>query len=267
MGSKPSAEKLGALPTIATLKFISADQKLLIGSSLVMRVITYFGGVVEMSKNNIDVSPDFLMMSRTIHAAVKLDPYNIDSYYFAQSFLPWEVGQVDVANSLLIEGMRYRTWDWYLPFFVAFNNSYFKHDFKSAAFYYQKAAELSGQELHISLAGRFMQESGQTDHAIAYLTLMAKGARNPLAQKNYETRLAAFKQVRLIEKATERFTTKYSRVAVSLDELVRLGFLETVPTDPYGGTFFLQSDGKVGTTSKFSFKKMTGKEQQGGATP
>ncbi len=267
MHNKPYAEKLGVLPTIATLKFLSADQKLLIGSSLVMRVITYFGGLAEMAKNKIEIPPDFPVMSRTIHAAVKLDPYNNDAYYFAQSFLVWDVGQIDIANSLLIEGMRYRTWDWYLPYFVGFNYAYFKHDFKSAAYYYQKAAELSGQELHINLAGRFMQESGQIDHAISYLTLMAKDASNPVAKKTFETRLTAFKQVSLIEKARDRFTLKYNRLPESVDKLVRTGLLDKTPSDPYGGTFFLLPDGKVGTSSKFAFKNPKGNRPDSGATP
>src|SRR6185369_10413832 len=180
MKNRPVVERLGSLPTVETLKFISADQKLFIGSSLVMKVIIYFGGLAELEKNRIIIPPDYAAMSRMLHAAVKLDPYNIDAYYFSQAFLTWDAHQFKVANNLLIEGMKYRTWDWSLPFYVGFNSYYFLKDYDLAAQYYRKAAELSGSELHASLAGRFMQEAGRTDHAIAYLELMLKGTINPV---------------------------------------------------------------------------------------
>jgi tetratricopeptide (TPR) repeat protein len=257
MRIKPFVEKLGTLPTAAILKFMSADQKLLIGSSLVMKVIIYFGGIYEQSKNKINIPPDFPAMSRTIHAAVKLDPYNIDAYYFAQAFLTWDAKQFAIANALLSEGMKYRTWDWYLPFFVGFNYAYFLHDYKNAAEYYKKAGELSGQELHISLAGRYLQEAGQTSHAIAYLTVMAQGARSPLAKKAFLTRLNAFKGVQQIEAARDEFKARHGKNPASLNELVAGGFLPAVPIDPYGGDFFVNPDGTVGSTSKFAYQNQS----------
>lgn len=254
MKAKPFVEKLGTLPKVEVLNFMSADQKLLVGSSLVMKVIIYFGGLSELAKNRIIIPPDYPAMSRTIHAAVKLDPYNIDAYYFAQAFLTWDARQFTVANDLLREGMKYRTWDWYLPFFIGFNYAYFLHDYKSAAEYYQKAGELSGQELHINLAGRYLQEAGQTDHAIAYLSLMAKGARSPLAKRSFMTRLDAFKAVRQIEAARDVFREKQGKMPASVQELVDGGFLAKVPLDPYGGVFFIAPNGGVGTTSRFAFK-------------
>lgn len=254
MKSKPFVEKLGTLPSVSTLRFMSADQKLCVGSSLVLKVIIYFGSLVEYAKNKVIIPPDFPAMSRTIHSAIKLDPYNIDAYYFAQAFLSWDVGQFVIANDLLREGMKYRTWDWYLPFFMGFNYGYFLKDYKNAALYYKKAGELSGQELHINLAGRYMQETGQTDHAIAYLTVMARGARSPVAKKSFEKRLIAFKRVKQIENACNAFREKKGRLPSSLNELVTGGFMKNTPVDPYGGTFYIAPDGKVSTTSKFANK-------------
>lgn len=269
MGRRPFAEKLGALPTVATLKFMSADQKLFVGSSLVMKVIIYFGGLAELTRNRIILPPDYPAMSRTIHAAIKLDPYNIDAYYFAQAFLTWDAKQFMVANNLLREGMNYRTWDWQLPFFIGFNYGYFLKDYKNAANYYRKAAELSGQELYANLAGRYMQEAGQTDLAITYLEFMAKGARNPLARRSFLTRLVAFKGAKQVEVARDAFKAKHGRLPSSIRELVASGFLAKIPSDPYGGEFFIAPDGNVGTTSKFAFKgpgnqsrERGGKQQQ-----
>jgi tetratricopeptide (TPR) repeat protein len=254
MKQKPIEEKLGYLPSTNVMRYASADHKEFAGALLIMKVVMYFGGVTEKQQSNVIVQPpDYQRMSGILHGAVQLDPYNMDAYYFAQSFLTWEVKQYQLANNLLDYGMKYRTWDWMLPFFAGFNSAYFLKDYKKAADYYKRAGEISGAELNISLAGRYMQESGQTDLAIAYLSAMEKGETNQAVKKNYQTRLSAFKEVRRIEQARDRFRESRGFMPATVEQLISAGFLSPVPVDPYGGKFFLEPDGKAATTSKFAF--------------
>lgn len=251
--NKPFAEKLGYVPTVSVLKSVAVDHKELVATSLVLKVIMYFGGLVEKARNQVQIPPDYQSMSRLLHGAVKLDPYNMDAYYFAQGFLTWDVKQYKLANDLLDYGMKYRTWDWYLPFFAGFNSAYFLKDYKKAAEYYQRAGELSGQDLHKSLAGKYLQESGQTELAIAYLSAMAKSERNPAMKKAYQVRLAAVKETRRIEVARERYRDAGGGLPVTVEKLLAGGFLSPPPVDPYGGRFYLEADGRVTSTSKFTF--------------
>ena len=254
MKQKPIEEKLGYLPNTDVLRYVSADHKELMGAALIMKVIMYFGGIAVKQQTNVIVAPpDYVRMSGILHGAVKLDPYNMDAYYFAQSFLTWEVKQYKIANDLLDYGMKYRTWDWMLPFFAGFNSAYFLKDYKKASEYYKLAGEMSGSELHFSLAGRYMQESGETGLAIAYLGSMVKGERNQAVKKNYQIRLAAFKEVRRIEIARDSYKEARGQSPTTVEQLLQGGFLSTAPIDPYGGQFYLEPDGKVVTTSKFAF--------------
>lgn len=255
MKNKPIEEKLGYVLSFKLLKSLSADQKELVGASLVMKVTMYFGGFVGKAQDGkvINEPPDLQGMSRLLHGAVQLDPYNMDAYYFAQGFLTWDAKQFKVANDLLDYGMKYRTWDWYLPFFAGFNSAYFLKDYPKAAAYYKRAGDLSGQDLHKNLAGRYMQESGQTDLAIAYLTAMEKGEKNQALKKNYQIRLTAFHEVKRIEIARDKFVAERGGLPASVEQLVQLGFITPAPADPYGGRFYLEPSGKVATTSKFAF--------------
>ncbi|MDD2898838.1 MAG: hypothetical protein PHI31_09015 [Desulfuromonadaceae bacterium] len=249
---KPFVEKLGYVPSVTALKSIAADQKELVAASLVLKVLMYFGGLFDKTDNQLTIPPDYMSMSRLLHGAVKLDPYNMDAYYFAQGFLSWDVKQFKLANDLLDYGMKYRTWDWYLPFFAGFNSAYFLHDYKKAADYYKLAGDLSGYDLHKSLASRYLQESGQTDLAIVYLSTMAKGERNPAMKKAYQLRLNAFKEVRRIELARDRFKELRGTAPKSVEQLLITGLLVPPPRDPYGGQFYFSPDGRVATTSKFA---------------
>lgn len=255
MRQKPMEEKLGYVPSIKLLKPLSADQKEVTAASLVFKVLMYYGSLVGFSPQGPVYmgQPDLQGMSRLLHGAVQLDPYNMDAYYFAQGILTWDAKQFKVANELLEYGMKYRTWDWYLPFFAGFNHAYFLKDYKKAAHYYDLAGDLSGEELYRSLAGRYLQEAGETELAIAYLSGMEKGAKNDAVKKSYQVRLRAFREVRRIEVARDRYAAERGQRPTSVEELLRSGLLEPPPVDPYGGRFYLEPGGKVATTSKFAF--------------
>lgn len=230
------------------LKATTCDQRLLAGQYLMIKVITFFGGVESPRLSRYD----YFLMFRNVNTAVKLDPYNIDAYYFAQAALTWEVGEYRAANELLEYGMQYRTWDWYLPFFTAFNYSYFLHDYVNAARYYRKAAELSGSDLFMRLASRQLYEAGRTDEAIAYLKVMIQGARKEALRVMLRKRMAALYAVRELERARDAFLKQEGRRPVAPEELVNKGYLTAIPGDPYGGTFYLDQKGMVRSTSKFA---------------
>ncbi len=253
MKSKPFVEKVGYIPAPEFLRLVSADQKQAFAAALIMKTIIYYGGEAERSHHQIDVSVDYPGMFQAIDACVKLDPYNTDAYYFAQAVLVWDSHQVEVANDLLKYGMRYRDWDYYLPYFAGFNYAFFLKDYANAAKYYKRAGELLGTDLPINLAGRYMYESGRTDLAIAYLSMMIKGAGNEAVKKSLQTRLQAFQGVRTIELAKELFRRAFSRNPASVEEMMRKGYLKELPVDPYGGTFYIDSQGMVRSTSKFAF--------------
>jgi hypothetical protein len=253
MKNRPFVEQLGNVPQSDVLLFAAADQKQLMSAAMVWKVLIYFGGLFEQTINRIYTPPDFTGMRAMIESAVKLDPYNIDAYYFAQAVMVWDMKQVKAANDLLEYGMRYRDWDWYLPYFAGFNAGYFLKDYSTAAKYFKRVGELTGNELSMSLAGRYMYESGHTDMAIAYLSAMEKNAKNETIKKSFQVRLEAFKSVKLLEIARDRYTKRFKRKPHSIERLCGSGFIKEIPVDPYGGKFFIDDDGVIRSTSKFAF--------------
>ena len=251
MRSKPFAEKLGHVPQGEVIRLLSADQKQFVAASLVMKVLFYFGSLVEKAQNKIIVPPDYFSMYKNVEASVKLDPYNMDSYYFAQAILAWDVRKIKLANDMLEYGMKYRTWDFYLPLFAGFNNAYFLKDYAKAAEYYKRVAELTGDELFIKLTGRYLQESGQTEHALIYLSIMQRTARNDAIKKSIGIRLRAFQGVRRIEVARDRYLHDTGKMP-SAEQLLAKGYLKELPVDPYGGSFYIDGKGAVRSTSKFA---------------
>lgn len=253
MRSKPFAEKLGYIPQPAVLKAVGGDQKVLLSNLLVLKSLFYFGSLVETTPAELILPTDYASIYSTIDAAVKLDPYNQDAYYFAQAALSWHPDRVKQANALLEYGQRFRDWDYQLPFFLGFNYAYFLYDYENAAKYYAKAAEISGDPLLANLAGRYLYEAKQTELALTYLHAMEKSAKSETIKETFQVRIRALQEVQRIETALSRFQADFGDIPVTIDDLLRRGYLKEAPVDPYGGKFFINAAGRVRSTSKFAY--------------
>lgn len=264
MRSKPFAEKLGYIPQPAVLKAVAGDQRVLLADLLVLKSLFYFGSLVETTPAELILPADYVSIYQTIDAAVKLDPYNLDAYYFAQAALSWHPERVKQANALLEYGQRFRDWDYQLPFWLGFNFAYFLHDYEQAAIYYKKAADLTGDPLLANLAGRYLYESKQTDLALSYLQAMEKGAKEDAIKETFRVRIRALQEVQRIEVALAKFQADFGDIPVTIDDLLQRGYLQSAPVDPYGGKFFINAAGRVRSTSKFAYAGV--KEEKEGET-
>lgn len=254
MKNRPVVVKLGYVPSAEVLRVVVGDQKLLVAHAAVVKVLVYFGALVEnLNKTKLVVPAEYLNMYKTLQTAVKLDPYNSDSYYFTQAAFTWDVGRAKEVNQMLDYGMRYRTWDYMLPFFAGFNSAYFLKQYEPAAHYLKKAAEISGNPLLTTLAARYYYESDKSKLGIDFLKMMEKGAKDEQTRKLYRLRRTALQAVITIQSAVSQFKKQNGRLPGGLDDLIEYGTLGRLPEDPYGGRFYLDNSGNVRTTSKFAF--------------
>lgn len=254
MAQKPYAERLGMIPHPTVLQILFPDYQELLGANILGRIFLYYGTLTDNVANpgKVQLVADYPAMSRALHAALRLDPYNMDGYYFGQSILVWDVGQYKLATELLEYGMQYRTWDWQLPFFAAFNQAYFLKDRAAAARLYMRAGELSGAILFKSLAGRYLQEAGETQMAIDYLQTLEKSARTSAVKQALQLRIETFKAVLTVEQARDRYAEELGRLPANIEILLSTGYLAKRPVDLYGGEFYLDENGQVRTTSRFA---------------
>jgi len=253
--NRPLQLKVGYVPEAKALKFITADQRYAVADWVILKVLFYFGTLIEKAKGaNVYASnPDYPGMFRVLQTGLRLEPYNADAYYFAQAAFTWEVGRYAEVNNMLEYGMKYRTWDSQLPFFAGFNAAYFMKDYKKAAEYMKKAAEIAQEQQFATLAARYFYEAGDTEFGILFIDMMKSSAKDANEKKLYEFRKRALLAVKSIENAVKIYKQRSGMAPLSLDELVSGGYLLAIPRDPYGGKFYLEQDGKVRSTSKLSF--------------
>lgn len=252
LSERPTILKLGPVPHAGLLKTLAGEHRTSLAMRSVIRVMFYFGSFFEPDDNRLQDSPEYFNMFQHLVTSVKLDPYNIDAYYFSQAAFTWEIGQAKAVNELLDYGMQYRTWDYWLPFYAGFNAAYFLKDYAKAAEYMRIAAEMSNNSLFTNLAARYFHEAGEAGLGLVFLETMAKGAKSEKVRRIYELRIEALKAVRQIEEAMKEFVLKYNKRPAELNILVENNLLLDIPRDPYGGEFYLDESGKVRTTSQFA---------------
>jgi hypothetical protein len=250
LAGRPVEVKLGYIPHPQILKLTVCDHGLMVAEVAVVKVLFYFGTLVQQFQENVIVRPEYLNMFRTLETASQLDPYNGDGYYFAQAAFTWEVGRVKEVNALLEEVVWRRTWDPWPAFYLGFNSAYFLKDYPKAARYMQVAAERSGNPLFAKLAARYFYESEQTGLGLVFLEAMIAQAKDKAVKYTYQVRREALLAVAEIEKAATVYRSRHGHGPAGLQVLVAEGLLGTIPADPYGGAFYLDPQGRVRSTSK-----------------
>jgi len=256
MIKRPLEVKLGYLPHPQLLKVAFADHRFLVAEVAVVKVLFYYGTLLGKFEENIIIRPEHINMYRTLVTATQLDPYNMDAYYFAQAAFTWELQRIAEVDELLEHGLKYRTWDYWIPFYLGFNNAYFLKNYRKGAMYMQRAAEISQNPLFAKLAARYFYESKQTDLGLTFLDSMIAQAKDKSVKRTYELRRNALLAVSTIESALTEFRKKSGRPARTLNDLLDSGLLGHIPKDPYGGNFYLDDQGRARSTSKFANPKL-----------
>lgn len=247
---RPAVIKLGYLPSAKVMKLAAPEFSPLLAQLAVARVMIYYGSLFQQNPALIQRPPEVFNMFKTIERAVQLDPYNMDAYYFAQATFTWEIGRAKDVNQLLKHGIKYRVWDWHLPYYVGFNAAYFLQDYATAATYMKQAAEISGYPFFSRLAARYLSDAGQTDMAITYLEAMIKEAKDETIRELYLQRLEPLLEARRIEPLVERFRQEHGRLPASIAELLQVKLLEHEPVDYLGREFLITPEGRVVLTQK-----------------
>jgi tetratricopeptide (TPR) repeat protein len=246
----PLEVTLGFFPPAPVIKALSVDQYQFVSQVISLRCLFYFGALSEERRQ----VPEWDRLYRALYTATRLDPYNMDAYYFAQAVLTWDAGMTRRAVDLLEYGFAHRTWDWYLPFFLMFDYSYFLKDYNKAAEYAAKAVELKPEIFWLNtLAARYFYEGGRTKLALTYLKEMIATTRNKAIKKRMVTRAEALERILELEEAVAAYEERFGSAPRHLAEVVHRGIIERIPEDPYGGTFYLDEKGRVRTTSKLAF--------------
>ncbi len=183
---------------------------------------------------------------RALDAATDLDPKFSYIYEAGGTFLAVVNGEYDLSSRLFKKGFDNNPWDWRLPFYLSANYFLYLHDYKKAAYYLGRAAELPGRPAFIPLlAARLYAQSGNPRFGLdltytIYKNTTDKKVKDALRQRMKELQVEI--NLDTLESASNAFKNKYGRYPASVDELKAAGLIRGEPKDELGGRYILNPE-------------------------
>lgn len=231
-------------------RVLAVGHKGLYADFLLLRIISFYGERQVHRERLSREDLDYLVAG--LEAVTDLDPYFLDPYVLAEGTLTWEVHRFKDANRILEKGMKYRSQDWQLPFFLGFNHFYFLKDNRKGAEYLMEASRRPGSPSFIPhLAARLSFYGDQAKTGILFLMAIIEQTQDEKLRASLLKRKRALEGAALIEEQVERFRQEQGRVPGDIADLMAAGYIDRLPEEPYGGEWVLLPTGRVYTTSKF----------------
>ena len=179
-----------------------------------------------------------------------LNPAHEDNYYIAAAILPWNQ-EVDAAQVILRRASEARPFDWNPAFYFAFNAMHFKKAPVEGADWLRIAAEHARDEMTKiqlqQLAAQWVAKGEDKQLAIRMHRALAKETHHAAFARFLERRATRLENVYLLEEALIRFKELAGKPPSSLEELISVGILPSLPKDPFGMPYSLNDRGEVVT--------------------
>lgn len=225
------------------LKRVSLSYSAVLADVYWLRALQHYGGQ-RLAKGG---KKDYTLLYPLLDITTTLDPSFVVAYRFGAIFLaegyPGGAGRPDLAVRLLEKGVRHRPDYWRYLQDIGFVYYWWAADYQQAAAWFEKAARVPGAPWWMkSLAAVTLAEGGDRRSSRLLWQSLVAGADNDWLRNEARRRLAqldAMDQMDQLETLVRVFTSRVGRLPSSWEEMVRVGFLRGVPSDPTGTRFLL----------------------------
>ena len=235
---KKDFENLLYLPSGKFLKPAALGFDELLADLLWVKAVNYFGGHYFTDKR-------YDWLYHILDITTTLDPWFEYPYEFGGIVLALEAKQVDKSISLLKKGFEYHPNIWRIPFLLGFNHFFYLGDYQTAASYITRASQLPGRPAYLPrLAARLYAQAGTPELVIEFLYRVYQSTTDERLREELQIRIKEViveRDINLLETALSRYKLITGKGARGLRDIVDKGILQSIPQEPFGGDYFLDS--------------------------
>ncbi|MHB8174837.1 MAG: hypothetical protein ACYDFU_10315 [Nitrospirota bacterium] len=231
--------ELAEIPSGKYLKKVSLGQDSLLADIIWLQVIQVMGDK-KISQRNAK------WIYHAVDSATDLDP---KFYYMTELggiFLTTMSDDHDLSIKLLKKGFDNNPDVWELPFFIGFNYFFYLNNFKQAAYYIGRAAELPGRPPFVPLlASRLYAQSGDPRFGLELTEAIYKSTKNDKVKDALRKRMNELQvEINLdaLESAAKVFKNKFGRYPATIGELLAAGLIKSEPVDQLGGEYVINPE-------------------------
>jgi len=204
--------------------------------------------VIGEKRNTAD---EYEWMYHALEVITTLDPQYAYAYYAGGVILGDIAHRTDLSIRLLEKGADANPEEWNIPFLLGYNYYFLLGDPAKGAEYIMKAASLPDRPAYLpGLATRMAAEAGSPGTALAFLEARVRETQDPEMREVLAYRMKEViieRDLRILEDAVEAYRTQYRALPATLTDLVAAGAFPSLPQEPFGGNYQLNS--KTGSVS------------------
>lgn len=175
----------------------------------------------------------------------ELDPSYLDPYDIGAVIAAYEAEDLDLALKILDRGLEKNPEQWLFPYMAAHYAQMIKKDHKLAQEYYKKAMNIEEVPPIVErLYANAIFKSMDYKRALQTWLEIYKTAKDERIKKiasNHLYNITATIDIQKINEAIEKFKGSYGRNPMELSQLVRAGFLDSLPKDLDGKEYIYDS--------------------------
>src|SRR6266851_2687946 len=228
-----------------------------------IRSILYYGGIKRRLAEPqgpeppplLSTSPpeEYALLYTLLDLTTTLDPrfniaYRFGAVFLAESF-PRGPGRPDLAVALLEKGLRERPDKWEYMQDIGFVHYWYDHDYRAAAEWFQKAADVPGAPWWLrSLAATTLAQGGDRESSRAMWRHIRESAEIDWLKRDADRRLLqldAFDQIDALQRLVDGYTHQHGHPPADWPTLMRARLIGGVPVDPSRTPYQIALDGRV----------------------
>ncbi|MFC2166556.1 tetratricopeptide repeat protein [Acidobacteriota bacterium] len=215
------------VPSGKHLKFAS------FGNSAVMADLIYLWAIQFYS--NYKIPDRFKYLDHIFSIISELDPKYLDPYEVGALIAVYEAQDVELAFKILDRGLEKNPEQWIFPFQAGHYAQRLLGDFSTARDYYEKTMKIEGapsqtERLAANASFKLMDyEEAWKSWLEIYQTATDERIKKIAANHLYNVK--ASRDIQLIKDAIHLYSEKFGRRPLNLEQLVRGGYLNSVPKD------------------------------------
>lgn len=241
------AEELAYLPKGQYLRLASLGYRQIVADIIWLQAVQHLGAWR-------DTNQGYRWTYHAVDVLTDLDPTFVSAYQAAGTILGVWAGRTQESIAILKKGMQHNPEVWQLPFLIGYEYFYELCDPSSAARYLQIAAVLPGApDYLLRLAARMAVEAGDPQAALEFLERFVRQTTDERLREVLTERMKHVMQernLRFFEGAVQRYSALYHKAPGMLEDMVARRVIDAIPLDPFGGRYFLNTNGAVQSTAQ-----------------
>jgi hypothetical protein len=240
------------LPRVEFLRVLFASQRPLLTDYYWLEMLQSIGGAL--------TEQEYRDVYDYANLVTDLDPLLYHAYTFAGLTISFNRGRetwvnTEESTAILEKGLKAFPRDPQLKLFLAYNLSYFSHQYRRAGLLLQDVAAAPGAPSYAApLATRLLAQAGDFDAGLALAQVLERTAPDPETRAVFAKRVKQIqleRELQTVDRAIAAYKDRVGHLPVTVAELLISGDLSRPPVDPMGGRILVGPDGRAHSDVEF----------------